>query len=174
MHNTVGYPDAQLPGIAIDSAGVTTRGERIRKARNLRRPKMSQLDLANATGVGMRTIGRIEAGEAENSPSLDVLERFFGIVDDQPSSHEGSASADPGGLRATFGDLADAATDNPRIKDATFMELLAEVAVRYAASERVAGRSPALPRHDVEWHTEDAPSTARERSQREAGKDEAL
>jgi transcriptional regulator with XRE-family HTH domain len=94
-----------------------TRGEQIRAARRMRRPRMSQLDLANATGVGMRTIGRIEAGEAENSPSLDALEAYLGL-DDQ--THPDAASHD---------------ADGPRLKEATLMQLCLELTSRVADLE---------------------------------------
>lgn len=150
---------------------MTTRGGRIKAARQRLRPRVTQLDMANATGVGLRTIGRIEAGEAEDSPSLDVLEAYLGIAGEEPAEREGKVTAHLGLSASVTGEPA----DNPRIRDATPMELLAELAARIAHLERQAGRpKPALPQERVRWYTEDAPSANRERPEGEANRDEAL
>lgn len=64
-----------------------SRGDRIRSERNRR--KMSQMDLHKATDVGLRTIGRIEAGEAESSPSVAVLEAYLRIGDSYAAAWPG-------------------------------------------------------------------------------------
>lgn len=60
------------PKVALDCA-VVTRGELIRRARDLRR--ISRADLAKLTGVGARTITRIENGNvSDKARSVAALE----------------------------------------------------------------------------------------------------
>ncbi|HLU75599.1 MAG TPA: helix-turn-helix transcriptional regulator [Nonomuraea sp.] len=141
------------PEMAVHSPLMTGRGARIRRERLRRR--MSQMDLRDKTGVGLRTIGRIEAGEAENSPSLEVLESFLGLTDDQlPRADEPSAD-EPGGLESY-----------------STTELLAEALRRVAHLEAMRGgdaTSPlSRPAGLVRWASADAPS-ARHSAREEGG-----
>jgi transcriptional regulator with XRE-family HTH domain len=139
------------PIVAVHSADMTTRGERIKRARNLLR--QSQMDVHKATGVGLRTIGRIEAGENEHSPSVEVLENHFGINDssvgtdnDAPDTAEPVAGAPPTSL-----------------DQFTLMELLVEVVRRVAQFEARTGEhlTGLEPPRRVKWSTSDAPSVKR-------------
>jgi transcriptional regulator with XRE-family HTH domain len=137
----------EWPFVALHFAPVTTsRGERVQRARNLRR--MSQKDLAEATGVGERTIVRIESGRAEGSPSLAVLEEFLRIV--TPTA------------------VAPAGNDEPRpspiaeaLMRADDLELLAELARRMAARRAQEGDTPPLPAGQYTLYTRDMPSSQR-------------
>lgn len=143
-------PDSgcEWPSVAVPSADMTTRGARIKRERNLRR--MSQLDLHKATDVGQRTIGRIEAGEAENSPSLDVLEAYFGIHDDSVTQVPQVAAPD-----------ADAGAP-PGLAGYTLMELLAESIRRVAQLEARTGEHFTGEPVRVRWARRDAPSAQRD------------
>jgi transcriptional regulator with XRE-family HTH domain len=105
---------------------------------------MSQLDLANETGVGMRTIGRIEKGEGENSPSIETLEAYFGIGDSSVATDQGSPPDTP-----------------PTIEQYTLMELLAEAVRRVAQMEARTGERATDTGRRVKWSTSDAPSSRR-------------
>lgn len=145
------------PKMAVHSPHMTGRGARIKLERKRRR--LSQMDLHKLTGVGLRTIGRIEAGEAENSPSLDILEAYFGIDtlpaadrDDTPTAGAG-VDGDPDGLERY-----------------TTTELLAEALRRIAhleAAVRGADTPPPPPRPlgTVRWSTADAPSARRDHAE---------
>lgn len=66
-------------------------GEQIRRARQL--AKLSQRQLADAVGVGERSIGRIERGEAGKNPRvLAAIVEFLGLAADGES--EDTVSAD--------------------------------------------------------------------------------
>ena len=85
---------------------MNAEGEEIRQERMSR--KMSQKDLAQATGVGLRTITRIETSSASkdaDSRSIRVLQRYFRIG---PFKPEYGASDDPPLSQATFAELLDA------------------------------------------------------------------
>jgi len=142
---------SERPKVAVCSADMSTRGARIKRERERRRmpdgKRMSQLDLHKITGVGQRTIGRIEAGQAENSPSLTALEDYFGISDDSvpTDTHEGPRPHDE-----------EAPPSLGRV-----MELLAE-AMRLVAQLDTRGRVPVNgePRR-VRWPASEAPSAQR-------------
>jgi len=150
------------PDMAVHSPHMTGRGDRIRRERKRRR--LSQMDLRDATGVGLRTIGRIEAGEAENSPSLEVLETYLGIRDDT--------------LPAAERDHLDDDTDDGGLADYTTTELLAEALRRVAHMEATMRTEPVTrPREGgvVRWATSDAPSARRvTRETRAGGEGETL
>src|SRR5690606_41078507 len=55
-----------------------SRGDRIRKAREMRGETRDQV--AAATGVYPKTIARIERGEVTNSPKATILEDYLGIT----------------------------------------------------------------------------------------------
>ncbi len=64
-------------------------GERIKRARQL--AKLSQRQLADAAGVGERSVGRIERGEAGKDPRvLSRLLDFLGLADDEEEDDETS------------------------------------------------------------------------------------
>jgi len=137
------------PEMAVHSPPMTGRGDRVRRERLKRR--MSQMQLRDATGVGLRTIGRIEAGEAENSPSLEVLESFFGLNNDTLPS---AAAPDEPGDSVASGLAAYSTT-----------ELLAEALRRVAHLEATrpadSTNHPSRPLGMVRWSTADAPSRRR-------------
>jgi DNA-binding XRE family transcriptional regulator len=89
-------------------------GRRLKQAREVR--GMSQLDLHKATDVGLRTIGRIERGDADSSRYVAVLENYFAQNPPAPPPI-------PGRL----------------VAEASIMELLGEVMARVARLEGQAG-----------------------------------
>jgi len=122
-----------------------SRGELLRRARNLRR--ISRRELAELTGVGARTIGRIETGNAgDNTRSTEVLERALApelaTITDAPPA--------PSGRLDQFSDL----------------DLLAELGRRLEERRRQAEAAPTPPAGHggagVEvGRTADAPSARR-------------
>jgi transcriptional regulator with XRE-family HTH domain len=144
----------EWPMVAVYSGHMTTRGARIKRARQVRR--MSQLALALATGVGQRTIGRIEKGERDDTTdpealdNLEKLESYLGITpdtDDQPGVTEPVPDPrPPHGAITQFG----------------LTELLAEALSRVAQFEAQTGVHIGLDTPvRVRWATEDAPSAHR-------------
>lgn len=142
-------PDSgcEWPSVAVQSGDMSTRGARIKRERNLRR--MSQLDLHKATDIGQRTIGRIEAGDAENSPSLDILEAYFGIDDNSVTQVPITPDPSP--------DVG----APPGLEGYTLMELLAESIRRVAQLEARTGEHLTGEPVRVRWARRDAPSTQR-------------
>lgn len=137
-------PDSpcEWPEVAVSSAPMTTRGDRIKRERNRRR--QSRPDVAKATGVSARTIQRIENGElaGDTSGAMDALEAYFGF-DGMPALQD-PEPADSGG--APHG-----------LEDFSLMELLAESMRRVAQLEARHGeRFVGEPRR-VRWKTADAP-----------------
>lgn len=138
------------PLVALHSAAVKERGEALRRARDLRR--ISRRELAEITGVGARTISRIETGKAgDNARSIEALEQELA-----PELHRITGGSDRGKTLASF----------------TYHELLAELSHRYAELEARLQQVP-TPRTTsddevVEWSTMDAPSgrLARESDER--------
>lgn len=114
-----------------------TRGQRIRRERERRR--LSREELAKATGVALRTIGRIEKDDSPGSPNIAVLENWLGLGE-QPTSETADADG----------------TDRERvlreIDDVTFWHEAARRAIRNAAHARLP-----LPAEDLDFFTEDAP-----------------
>src|SRR5690606_7471744 len=142
------------PEMAVHSPHMTGRGDRIRRERLRRR--MSQMALRDAPGVGLRTIGRIEAGEAENSPSLEVLESYLGLNDDQlPRAGGGQLDED----------------ERVGLDAYTTTELLAEALRRVAHLEATRPADPlsvtARAPRTVRWSSADAPSARRPHAQGE-------
>lgn len=88
---------------------MSAEGEEIRHARRVR--KMTQKQLAAASGVGLRTITRIETGEAEGdgkeaeTASLVVLQKFLRVG---PYTPETGQSDDPPLSKASFTELVQA------------------------------------------------------------------
>jgi transcriptional regulator with XRE-family HTH domain len=109
---------------------------------------MSQRDLAEATGVGERTIVRIETGKAEGSPSLAVLEDFLSV-------------AAPAIAAATADDTPRPTPVAEALMHADDLELLAEIARRMAARRNQDGDTPPLPAGQYTLYTRDMPSSQR-------------
>lgn len=82
-------------------------------------------ELAAATKVSARTIGRIERGEVNKPTSIDVLE------------HE--LAPELAQLAATDTDTANTTTVAGALKAASYMQLLAELASRHAEATAEAG-----------------------------------
>lgn len=138
---------SEWPTVAVCSSGMGTRGQRIKRERNRRR--LSQMDLHKATGVGLRTIGRIEKGEAENAPSIEALEDFLGLSDRLPEATD------------------TAPEEAPTIEQYTLMELLAEAVRRVAqiearSGERINGGAHGDDHLRISWKTADAPPVHRD------------
>lgn len=139
------------PCLAVHLGAVSeSRGERIRQARQLRR--MSQLDLAEATGIGHRTVRRVETGENASPRSLTILETYLELApmpadDTQPD---------------TPTERLDQATIERALDQATFLDLLAAVARKHARTAKIED-APDLPAGRYVWRAEDAPSARRPR-----------
>lgn len=136
------YPLSMWPLVALHCVVVTERGEALRRARDLRR--LSRRQLAEITGVGARTIQRIEQGEASQSArSIEVLEQELAPELRRLSLADGQRALD----------------------GFTVNELLAEVSRRYAELEARTQRLPTVTPSDgddiIEWRTDDAPSGQR-------------
>lgn len=73
--------DQPWPFLAVSFRPMAATGDQIRRARQL--AKLSQRQLAQAVGVGERSIGRIERGEAGDQPRvLAAIVDFLGLSDD--------------------------------------------------------------------------------------------
>lgn len=148
------------PIVAVHSATMSERGAAIRKARNKRR--WSTKDLAEATGVSDRTIGRIERGEVTDSRRIDLLEAELKPELEQLARE--IANTEAGGIAGTsflqalahLGSLhADITGENEELRREN-AELRREVAA-------LGGADPDDD-DDVEvFHTKDAPSAQRTR-----------
>lgn len=146
----------EWPFVAVDCATVTgmSRGEAIRRARRMRRWSIRQL--AEASGVGERTIGRLERGEGNEDTALTIEALERALAPELRRIEEGDA-------------LDEADLDQgpgPGLKVATTMELFAELAARYAALEaqirEVGGPIPSDgPRGRIAWPKSGAPSARR-------------
>jgi transcriptional regulator with XRE-family HTH domain len=115
-------------------------------------------ELAAATKVGARTIGRIERGEVDKPTSIDAL--------------EAELATELAQLAASDTDSNEADTVAGALKNATYMQLLAELASRHAESTAEVGdlkrELHALRSGDTTdpsdvriWRTADAPSSRR-------------
>ncbi|MCW2905159.1 MAG: hypothetical protein JWO67_7424 [Streptosporangiaceae bacterium] len=118
---------------------MVTRGQRIRRERERRR--LSREELAKITGVGERTIGRIEKDDSPGSPNIAVLEGWLGIGE--------QSASEPVGV-----DEADRERVLREIDDVAFWNEATRRAIRNAAHAR-----PLLPSEDLDFFTEDAPRT---------------
>lgn len=78
---------------------MTTRGQRIRRARNLRR--MTMQELADAVGIGERTLRSIERDERPDARTIGLVEAYLGIEEPLPSR-----SASPPLHQATDAEIA--------------------------------------------------------------------
>lgn len=119
---------AKWPIVALDSGSVAITGHQIRQER--RRRGFTQQQLADAAGVSLRTIGRVERGEIDDPRSLDLIALELGLLHDTVATDEERV------LRS----VADSA-------------LLAEVARRFGrgletpATQRGRGERGTLPPH---------------------------
>jgi transcriptional regulator with XRE-family HTH domain len=114
-----------------------TRGQRIRRERERRR--LSREELAKATGVALRTIGRIEKDDSPGSPNIAVLENWLGLGEQSTSE-------------ADDADGTDWERVLREIDDVTFWNEATRRAIRNAAHARLP-----LPTEDLDFFTEDAP-----------------
>jgi transcriptional regulator with XRE-family HTH domain len=122
------------PFVPLHSVTVTgSRGDRIRRARELRR--LSREELAAQTGVNAKTIARIEREEVGSSPNLTVLEQHLDLTPE-------ASPAGPASL-SSIDDL----------------DLIAELARRLAARRERNPDNPAKlgPEGHFAWYTADAP-----------------
>lgn len=68
------------PKVALDSSSVAITGQQIRQERLRRR--LTQQDLADKAGVSLRTIGRVERGELQDSRNFAAIATQLGLHDD--------------------------------------------------------------------------------------------
>lgn len=101
------------PNVALHSGLMVITGQQIRRER--RRRKLTQQALSNATDVSIRTIGRIERDETEDSQSRDILTDYLGLT--PPGAADRS--------------------DDPLLSEAPSVALLAEVGRRLAEAETI-------------------------------------
>lgn len=122
----------ECPFVHLHSVTVTeSRGDRIRRARDLRR--LSRDELAATTGVNPKTIARIERGEVSTSPSIAILEDHLNITP-EPASHHTTA-----------------------LRDVNDLDLIAELARRLAARRATSDTIQLGPEGHFRWNTRDAP-----------------
>lgn len=148
------------PKVALHSATVTAidRGTAIRRARKSR--GLSINDLAGLTGVSNRTIGRIERGEVDKAHSLQALE------EELRTELRQLAERDAAELTQALDEPGQPGKDNPRLRDATFMQTLGHLADLHAEltaelADAIRMGQPIDPSEVREWRTEDAPSMRR-------------
>lgn len=134
----IGAPsgDRVWPICQVDSGTMPTTGDRIRKARTA--AGLSQRELAVATRIGERTIGRIEADQGGSDRNIRRLEDHLGL------------SGDTGPDRGP-GEVTD-------LSAVSSTALLAEVAARLAAAEHRAGPLVDGPPVRVRFKTADGPA----------------
>lgn len=124
---------ANLP---LRFGAVSEIGDQIREARRAR--GMSMVELAEAAGVDLSTVGRIERGKSPNASKAGMLQRVLDIGPYAP------AAPAPRG-------------DDPPLSQATFAELQAELAARYGQALRAGGELSTADRRPL--HPEDAADT---------------
>jgi transcriptional regulator with XRE-family HTH domain len=95
--------------VALASTTVSTPGERIRRARELR--GMTREQVRDATGVKLTTIKRIELDRVHRSKAIPVLLEYFGLSFAESADHE-SPSVNP---------------QDPPLSQATFLQLWARL-----------------------------------------------
>ena len=158
--------DSEWPIVAIDSAPMAvSRGQRIKQERRRRRMPdgriMTQEHLAQAVGISVRSVSRIETDTSEDPTTLPLVEEYLGITD-------GQGPAEPPVTTSRSVPEQDE-SDNPRIRQASTFQLLAELAGRIAKAEARA-QVPRLPAERVRWSINDAPGASGDPH----GRDEAL
>jgi transcriptional regulator with XRE-family HTH domain len=65
------------PIVALDSGAVAITGEQIKRER--RRRNLTQQQLAAEAGVSLRTIGRVERGELQESRNFEAITAALGL-----------------------------------------------------------------------------------------------
>lgn len=134
---------------------MTWTGQNLRQARARR--GWTQKDLAEHLGASLRSVAAWERDEAH--PQAHWLVKLDELLGDNDGPTTAPAAA--AGLTADPG---------ASLKQATVMELLAELAARYATLEAHAATTKQDPRgfERVHWRTSDAPSSARTAPDRDA------
>lgn len=112
---------------------------------------MTQADLAEALGVGKRSVGRWERGESVPRSAAGALMRILQIpsVDDRP------AEADD--HRPQYDDDTIAAA----LRQASHLQVLAEIARRIQAGHEPGRDLPEVPQVQLRWPRSEAPSARR-------------
>lgn len=130
----------QWPKVAVGfglmpTSGAPT-GDQIRRAREAQR--MTQADLAAALGVGKRTIGRWERGESVPRSSAGALMTVLAIptVDDRPEPTDQYLDDD---------------TIAAALRQASHLQVLAELARRIQAAQETGRDLPVIPQVNLEW-----------------------
>ena len=130
---------------------VTWTGQKLRQARARR--SWTQKDLAEQLGASLRSVAAWERDEAH--PQAHWLVRLDELLGDSDGQVAAPATA-PASVPAAESDTS--------LKQATVMEILAELASRFAQAEARATKpsgDPGQPFERVHWRTSDAPSAAR-------------
>ena len=70
-------PCTKWPIVALDSGFVAITGEQIKRER--RRRNLTQQQLAAEAGVSLRTIGRVERGELQESRNFEAITAALGM-----------------------------------------------------------------------------------------------
>lgn len=109
---------------------------RIRVAR--RRAGLRQQDVADATGVGLRTISRMERGIRTDVMNRQTVDNYFSTQ--------------------TFGGEPDSGAENPDLVGIPSIALLAELARRLGVAEHRKGAAWPGPSARVRWKTADGPT----------------
>lgn len=104
---------------------VTTRGEHIRTARE--RFGLTQEQLADRTGVSLKTLQRIENGRVQRSRSMTTLEIHLGLARATPPH---TLRPDHETVIAVRGDMT------TPVGEATFAQCIARIAELYNAAVR--------------------------------------
>ena len=129
-------------GWGVVTTPLPLTGDQIRRAREALR--MTQQELADELGVGLRTIGRWERGESAPRSAMGALTRALQL----PTP--GDTTAHP--------DRDDA---GPRLHEASHVELLAEIGRRIAASQDPGRDLPPVPQDRLTFPRSAAPSARR-------------
>lgn len=130
------WPEVALASGPMAPAEVPT-GQEIRRAREARR--WTQEELARELGVGTRSIGRWERGEAVPRSAIGALQQVLGLT--------GATSAQPPHV--------------PSVTEASDAELIAEIARRLAQTRTEGDMTPVRPPERLRWPKSSAPSQRR-------------
>lgn len=130
------WPEVAIASRPMAAAEVPT-GQQIRRAREARR--WTQEDLARELGVGTRSIGRWERGEAVPRSAIGALQQVLGLGDE--------TSTQPPHV--------------PSVTEASNAELIAELARRLAQNRSEGDIAPVRPPERLRWPKSSAPSQRR-------------